>query len=173
MAKYRVWFGDEPDYKNVSSLAEAIKFIRKNRNFDESNSGIEELQDGEWDEWLDDDDQTIHEHLYMYGGKSKYLKSAPKVEEAEEEILLDDDDDDDLDEDEDEEIEDEELEVEEEDLDERLMDVIGGNTRGGGDEDEEFVEDEEIEAEEDEDLEIEAVDDLDDLDLDEDIEDEI
>ena len=75
MAKYRVWYGDEPEYKKVSSLADALKYFRKHDELEEDESGIEELIDGEWDEWLDEDDQNVHEHLYMYGGKSAYLRS--------------------------------------------------------------------------------------------------
>ena len=108
MAKFRVWYGDDPTYKKVSSLAEAIKFIKKNPDYDESNAGVEEKIDGEWDEWLDEDDQNVHEHLYMYGGKSKFLR----VEEDEDDDDLDDDDED-LDEDED---EDEDVEESDEDV---------------------------------------------------------
>jgi len=118
-------------------LREAIKFILKNSNYDESNSGIEENIDGDWDEWLDDDDQNIHEHLFMYEARSKYLRA--------------DDDDDDDDYDDDESVED----IEEDDMEERLLSVIGGNSRsshddGGSDDfdddeeedfDEELVED--------------------------------
>ena len=115
MAKYRVWSGEEPNsddgsgvLKSTSSISDAIKYIRKNSKLEEDNSGLQELISGSWDEWLDEDDQNIHEHLYMYGGASKLLKSS---EDDEEEV------DEDLDDDEDE---------VEEDLDDRLMNVIGG-----------------------------------------------
>lgn len=177
MAKYRVWYGDDPTYKNVTSLAEAIKFIKKKPDFDESNSGVEELVDNEyWDEWLDEDDQNVHEHLYMYGGKSKYLRAVVE-EEDDEEIDDEDIDDEDLDDEEEEDIDDEETEEgvdsDDEDLDERLMDVIGGGRTGGGDSEESFDEDDEdlddeedIEDEEEEDLDDEDDDDFDDEDLD-------
>ena len=155
MAKFRVWYGDEPTYKKVSSLTEAIKFIKKKPDFDESNSGIEEKIDNDyWDEWLDEDDQNVHEHLYMYGGKSKYLKS-----------LDDEDEDEDLDEDEeveDEEVEDDEEDAVEEDLDDRLMDVIGGGRRAATEVEEAFEDG-------DDDLEDDEDDDLDDLEEDDDL----
>ncbi|MCM8541299.1 MAG: hypothetical protein NE328_13590 [Lentisphaeraceae bacterium] len=160
MAKFRAWYGDDPTYKKVSSLAEAIKFIKKNPDFDESNSGVEEKIDGDWDEWLDEDDQNVHEHLYMYGGKSKFLK----VDEDEDD---DDEDLEDLDEDdEDEEVEEvEEVEddVVDEDLDDRLLDVIGGGRAVTKDVDEE------IEVDDDDDLlDDDDDDDLEDEDLDDD-----
>ena len=113
MAKYRVWYGDEPEYKKVSSLAEALKYFRKHDELEEDESGIEENIEGEWDEWLDEDDQNVHEHLYMYGGKSAYLRSD------------DDEDDEDFDDDDVEE-EDNNDEV---DMEDRLMNVIGGNAK--------------------------------------------
>lgn len=115
MAKYRVWYGDEPEYKKVSSLADALKYFRKHDELEEDESGIEELIDGEWDEWLDEDDQNVHEHLYMYGGKSAYLRS--------------DEDEDDDDFDDDEEIDDDVDENDEGDMEDRLMNVIGGNAK--------------------------------------------
>jgi len=154
MAKFRVWYGDDPTYKKVSSLTDAIKFIKKKPDFDESNSGIEEMIDGDyWDEWLDEDDQNVHEHLYMYGGKSKFLRSL-------------DDEDEDLDEeedlDEDEEVEDDEEDSVEEDLDDRLMDVIGGGRSPSTEVGETFDDDEDDDLDDDED------DDLDDLEDEED-----
>ena len=138
MAKYRVWYGDGPDYKKMSSLADAIKYFRKHSDLEEDESGIEENIDGEWDEWLDEDDQNVHEHLYMYGGKSAYLR----VEE-------DEDEDDEFDDDEDVE-EDEDDDSDEGDMEDRLMNVIGGNARGKSS-DEEVEEDEEESFDDDED----------------------
>ena len=137
MAKYRVWTGDDPESEDVeilkttSSLADAIKFIRKREDeLDESNSGLQ-FYDGFWDEWLDDDDQNIHEHLYMYGGKSRFLRD-----------IEDEDEDDDFDDDE-EEVED--------DLDDRLMDVIGGGRSTGGQQEEAAMDDAEDEFDDDDD----------------------
>ena len=143
MAKYRVWYGDDPTYKKVSSLAEAIKFIKKRPELDESNSGIEEETDVDfWDEWLDEDDQNVHEHLYMYGGKSKFLRV---VDEDEDDL-----DDDDEEEDEDDDIDDDEDEVDE-DLDERLMDVIGGGRSATQDAEDSFDDEEDDDLDDDED----------------------
>ena len=159
MAKFRVWYGDEPTYKKVSSLTEAIKFIKKKPEFDESNSGIEEKIDDEyWDEWLDDDDQNVHEHLYMYGGKSKFLRS---LEDDEDEDL--DEDEEDLDED-DEDLEDEEDAVEE-DLDDRLMDVIGGGRSPATEVEETFDDEDDEDLDDDEDDDLDDLDDEDDEDL--------
>ena len=142
MAKYRVWYGDGPDYKKMSSLAEAIKYFRKHGDLEEDESGIEEFIDGEWDEWLDEDDQNVHEHLYMYGGKSAYLRS-------------DEDEEDDFDEDE-EDVDEEDVDEDEDDSDEvdmedRLMNVIGGNTRPASTDDEEVSDEESFDDTDDED----------------------
>ncbi|MCM8537790.1 MAG: hypothetical protein NE334_17745 [Lentisphaeraceae bacterium] len=147
MSKYRIWYGDEPEYKKASSLAEAIKFFRKNPDYDESDSGIEELMDGEWDEWLDEDDQNIHEHLYMYGGKSVYLKVA---EDEDDEDFDEDDLDDDLEDEEEEEVEEEEA-SDDIDLEDRLMNVIGGNAKVKATEDEDVLDDD-LEEDDDEDF---------------------
>ena len=140
MAKYRVWHGNGPKYKKISSLAEGIKFFRKNEQHTEDDSGIEQLFDGEWDEWLDEDDQNIHEHIYMYGSKSEYLR----VDEDDDDDGFDDDDD----------VEDDDRDAGE--VEDRLMNVIGGNTKvktsdsdddndddDDGDDDEDFDKDEE------------------------------
>ncbi len=169
MAKYRVWYGDEPTYKNVSSLAEALKFFKKNPNYDESNSGIEELVDNYWDEWLDEDDQNVHEHIYMYGGKSKHFRATGSNEEEEEEEIEEDLEE--LDEDLDEEEAD--LIDDDEELDDRLLDVIGGGRSGGGDEEDiDEAEIDEVDVDEDieEELLGEEIDDVEEIDdLDEDL----
>ena len=114
MAKFRAWYGNKPTIKNVSSLREAMKIILKNDDFDESNSGIEELIDSEWDEWLDEDDQNVHEHLFMYETRSKYLRDDDDFEDDD----FDDDDDD----------------AGDDDMEERLLNVIGGNSRASSSE---------------------------------------
>ena len=134
MSKFRVWYGDKPNRKKVSSLKEAIKFILKNSKFDESNSGIEQGLDGDWDEWLDDDDQNIHEHLFMYESRSKYLR--------------DDDDDDDYGFD-----DDSSESHDDDDMEERLMKVIGGNSKVSKD-DGDFDDDDDADEEEDFDEEL-------------------
>ena len=60
MAKYRVWSGEEPCsddksgvLKSTSSISDAIKYIRKHSTLEEDSSGLQELLDGSWDEWLD------------------------------------------------------------------------------------------------------------------------
>ena len=142
MARYRVWEGEEPYgdddsgvLKTTSSIADAIKYLRKNSDLDEDNSGLQELIDGAWDEWLDEDDQNIHEHLYMYGGKSRFLRSNEDEDEDEDEEV-------------DEDIDDDEEEVED-DLDDRLMDVIGGGrSKAQNDDEEEDIVDEDEAADE-------------------------
>ena len=180
MSKYRVWYDGDPEYTNFDSLAQALKYVRKTKALDESNSGLEECIDGYWDEWMDSDDQEIHDHLYMYGGKSPYLKkmSVEKSEPVRPSIMdtvsfsredlvasLEEDDDDEEENEEDayDEIIDPDEEVlDEEGLDERLMNVIGVSpkttteTTATKDETEEFIgEDEmsEFEDEEEDDLE--------------------
>ena len=142
MSQYKVWSGDDPDAEDLDflkitpSLSKAIKYIIKNEDLDESNSGIKHKVDGYWDEWLDEDDQNIHEHLYMYGGKSSLLKSSEDDDELDDDAV--DDEDDSL----------------EEDLNDRLLDVIGGSQRSGSSDDEDEEDDEEDEEEdEDEDIE--------------------
>ena len=112
MAKFRIWHGDKPKYKKLSSLKEAVKVMLKTDAYDEDSSGLEQNYDGEWDEWLDEDDQNIHEHLFMYGSRSRYLRG-------------DDEDDDDFDD----EYDEDGAETEDDDMEERLMKVIGGNSR--------------------------------------------
>ncbi|WDE96945.1 hypothetical protein PQO03_03090 [Lentisphaera profundi] len=184
MSKYRVWYDGEPEYTEFDTLAKALKYVRKTKVLDESNSGLEECTDGYWDEWMDSDDQEIHDHLYMYGGKSPYLKkSAVKSEPVRPSIMdtvsfsredliasLEEDDEDEESEEDDEitDPEDEEEALDEESLDERLMNVIGVSpktttevtTEAGSDTEtpEEFIgEDEmsEFEDDVDEDLEVE------------------
>ena len=173
MDRYRVWFGDEPKYNYFSSLAQALKHIRKTKKLDESNSGLEENFDGEWDEWMDSDDQEVHDHLYMYGGKSPYLSKGgePKQEPvrpsimdtvtfSREELSAEDPDEDDEENEEDEYDEiietEESIELDEEDLDERLMNVIGVSpkvvvsTEGG--EEVDFAEDDDEEEDEEDDF---------------------
>ena len=137
MSKYNVWTDDEAKAFTTSNLAKAIKFIIKNSDFDESNSGLEERVDGEWDEWLDDDDQNIHEHLYMYSGKSRFLND-------------EEDDEDDIDDEEDDFIGDE-------DDEDRLLSAIGGSNHHS-DDDEDFSEDDD-ELDDDEDFDDDEEDD--------------
>ncbi|EDM26470.1 hypothetical protein LNTAR_05829 [Lentisphaera araneosa HTCC2155] len=168
MSKYRVWYDGDPEYTNFDSLAQALKYVRKTKALDESNSGLEECIDGYWDEWMDSDDQEIHDHLYMYGGKSPYLKkmSVEKSEPVRPSIMdtvsfsredlvasLEEEDDDDEENEEDayDEIIDPDEEVlDEEGLDERLMNVIGVSpkttteTTASKDETEEFIGEDEI-----------------------------
>lgn len=142
MSKYRVWYDGDPEHTNFDSLAQALKYVRKTKVLDESNSGLEECVDGYWDEWMDSDDQEIHDHLYMYGGKSPYLKkSAEKPDPVRPSIMdtvsfsredliasIEEEDDDEEENEEDayDEIIDPDEEVlDEEGLDERLMNVIG------------------------------------------------
>ena len=146
MAKYRIWTEEDPEVLVTGSLAQAIKYIKKNSDLDESNSGLEELIDGDWDEWLDRDDQNVHDHLYMYGSRSEYLRKDEEVDEEDdslfddgyvEEGYSDDEDDADFDDDDDEEFEDED----------RLLNAIGGSVKNadGSDEEEDFSDDAEDE----------------------------
>lgn len=179
MDRYRVWFGDKPKYNYFATLAQSLKHIRKTKKLDESNSGLEENFDGEWDEWMDMDDQEVHDHLYMYGGKSPYLtkggepKSEPvrpsimdTVTFSREEVPADSEDDDEEESEEDEYDEiiepEESIELDEEDLDERLMNVIGvspkvtGTTEGetldfAGDDDSEDEDEDDFDDEDDDD----------------------
>ncbi len=145
-SNFRVWYDGDPEYTYFDSLAQALKHIRKTKVLDEDNSGLEECLDGIWDEWMDSDDQEIHDHLYMYGGKSPYLKKvkAADVDPIRPSIMdtvsftredmiasLTDDEDEDEDEEENDEdnydeiIDPEQEALDEESLDERLMNVIG------------------------------------------------
>lgn len=144
MSQYKVWSGDDPDaedldfLKTTPSLSKAIKYLIKNEDLDESNSGIKHKVDGYWDEWLDEDDQNIHEHLYMYGGKSSLLKSSEEEDDLDDDAV--DDEDDGL----------------EEELNDRLLDVIGGSQRSASSDDDDDIEDEDdddIEDEDEEDIE--------------------
>ena len=159
MSKYKVWTDDDPEALRTTSLAKAIKYISKNADLDEGNSGLEEYISGEWDEWLDDDDQNIHEHLYMYPKKSPYLIDEDEIEEMSVADMtnpfdsLDDDDDEDFDDDDDDDLDDDDDEEEEE----RLLGAIGGSNRGAAEEsfdedlDDEEEEEDDFDDEEDED----------------------
>jgi hypothetical protein len=179
--KFRVWFGpsEKPKYEYFATIAQAIKFVKKNASFDEANSGFEEKLDGEWDEWLDLDGQNIHEHLYMTDGKSEYLKEGKKsaksadADDVEDEVIEEDDD-----EEEEEEVEEEVEEdfVDEEAAEERLLTVLGG---AGKDDDDEVAEDEEVfgddledDLEEDVKKPLASLDDDIDVELDDDIDDD-
>ena len=134
MSKFRIWFGDEPQYISVSSVGDAIRVIKKNMDkFPEGEAGLEYNEDGVWDEWLDEDDQGIHEHLYMYGKTSRFLRLDSEDEEEEYDEEYDDDDDDD---------------IEDDDINDRLLNVIGG---GGSSNNEDFDDDDEFEEEDDDD----------------------
>ena len=74
MEKFRLWHGDEPKFVEVRSISEAMLMIRKNEKlFPEESSGLQQFENGVWDEWLDEEDQTIHEHMYMFNQSSRYL----------------------------------------------------------------------------------------------------
>lgn len=93
MKKYRIWIGENPKYIEVKHLIEAAKIFRKYADeYNEGNSGLEIDHDGVWDEWLDPDDQNIHEHIYMYGKEAGYVLEEDEEEDKEFEFDEDEED---------------------------------------------------------------------------------
>ena len=84
MTRYRLWYGEKPQYIEVDSISEAILLLRKDEDkFPEESSGLEKFENGEWDEWLDTEDQNIHEHIFMFGKTSAFIKDLEDLEDLE------------------------------------------------------------------------------------------
>lgn len=117
--KFRLWQDNNGDreYTPVNSVAKTILLVQKNEDiFLEEVSGLEVLENGMWDEWLDEEDQNIHEHIFMFGEASSFLED-----------ITDDIEDNDSD-------EDEEIFLEED----RLLSVLAEGSRGDDSDEEDF-----------------------------------
>ena len=96
MEKFRLWHGDEPEYLEIGSISKAIVVIKKESHlFPEDKSGLQKYENGEWDEWLDEEDQNIHEHIFMFGNTSAFINVdledlEDDLEEEDEEEIFED-----------------------------------------------------------------------------------